>query len=128
MDTVADMLIQIKNAGNAGLKTAAFPYSDFKFAIANALASSGYVSAVNSRKRKMGREIVVRIAYDGLSPKIQGLKRISKSSRRLYSGARNISAFRQGYGDYFLSTPKGVLSGREAKKQSVGGELLFAIW
>lgn len=128
MDTIADMLIRIKNAGDAGQKTVVLPYSDFKDAIAHALMREGYLVTVNRRGRGGHRDLVVGIAYDGTESKIHGLKRISKSSRRLYTGARNITAFRQGYGNYFLSTPKGVLTGKEAKKQGVGGELLFSIW
>lgn len=128
MDVIADMLIRIKNSGNAGQKTALMPYSEFKFAIAHALMRAGYLSTVNRRGRGSRRELVLGIAYEETEPRIRGLKRISKSSRRLYTGARNITTFRQGYGDYFLSTPKGVLTGKEAKKQGIGGELLFAIW
>ena len=128
MDPIADTIIQIKNAGIAGKETTAVPYSKFRYAVAQALLSEGYVATVDKKTRKQKKTIEIGIAYEEGKPRIEGVKRISKLSRRLYSASKNLWRVRQGYGDLFLSTPKGVLSAREAKKKRVGGELLFEVW
>ena len=128
MDPIADTIIQIKNAGTAGKESVAIPYSKFRYAVAQALLSEGYIAAVDKKTRKQKKMIEIVIAYEEGKPRIEGVKRISKLSRRLYSASKNLWRVRQGYGDLFLSTPRGVLSAREAKKRRVGGEVLFEVW
>jgi len=128
MDPVANMLSQIKNAGAAGKTTIAVPYSKFRHAIAEALLREGYLVNVERKGRKTGKVLELEIAYENNRPKIKEAKRVSKLSRRTYAGARDLRPVRQGYGNTILSTPKGVLTLAEAKKEGVGGEVLFSIW
>ncbi len=97
-----------------------------KLAIAEALKREGYLADVEAPK-KIG-PLVVTLAYRGASPAINGVKRISKPSRRLYMGVRDIHPVKRGHGLVLLSTPKGILTGKDAQAQRVGGEILFEIW
>ena len=128
MDPIADTIIQIKNASTAGRESTTVPYSKFRYAVTQALLSAGYIASVDKKTKKQRKMIEIGIAYEEGKPRVLGVKRISKPSRRLYSGAKNAWRVRQGYGDLFLSTPKGILSAREARKKRVGGEVLFEIW
>ena len=128
-DIIADMLIRIKNAGTAGKDVASVPYSKLKMSIAESLLKNGYVVSVSSKGKKTNKVIEIGIAYkDDGSPKIKDIKRVSKLSRRIYCGYRDIKPVRSGYGALILSTPKGILTGDDAIKENVGGEALFKIW
>lgn len=127
-DKIADMLIRIKNAGNAGKEFTVVPHSKLRFAVAEALQKKGYVASVNNKGKKTKKVIEIGIAYEGGTPKLQGAERISKLSRRVYYGFRDIRPVKNGYGLLMLSTPKGIISGEEARKENVGGEALFKIW
>lgn len=128
MDKIADMLIAIKNAGNAGKETLSVPYSNYKADIARALFGEGYIKSYSQKKMKKGDRLEIDVMYkkDG-SPRITQVKRISKPSRRLYTGVKGIYSVKQGFGALFLSTPKGIMTGEKAQKEMVGGEMLFEI-
>ena len=128
MDPLADMLVQIKNAGEAGKKSVVVTYSNFKLAVAQVLLRKGYIAGLAKKGRDPKRTIEIVVAYQNNEPKIKGIKRLSKVSRRLYANARNLRPVRQGKGDLILSTPQGILTGAEARKGKVGGETLFTIW
>ncbi len=132
MDPIADMLIGIKNAGNAGKESVVVPYSKIKFEIASLLSRTGYVASALSVQNKKGRKeqrmIEIKIARETSGPKIKGVARMSKPSRRVYFGFRDVQPVRQGRGEIVLSTPKGLVTGKEARKQKIGGEVLFKIW
>lgn len=129
MDPVADMLIRIKNAQASKKESALVPYSGVKFEIAKTLERAGYIGDVERKNRKGGKLVEVKLLYDESgSPKILGAKRVSKPSRRIYCGWRDIYPPRNGFGTAFYSTPKGIKTDREARKEKVGGELLFEIW
>lgn len=95
-------------------------------ALADVLAREGYIDEV-TRPRKNG-SLNVSLRYHEGRPVIQGVKRMSKPSRRLYLGVRDIKPVKRGHGLLVLSTPAGVLTGKEAKEKRVGGEALFEIW
>jgi len=128
MDNLADMLIRIKNAGNAGKESVSVPYSNFKHAVASELLRSGYVASVNKKAQKGFKIIEIGIAYNEGKAKVKGLERVSKLSRRVYLGVSDIQPVRQGFGTLFLSTPKGIKVGKDAIALKVGGEALFKIW
>lgn len=147
MDTISNMIIQIKNAGNAGHSHALVPYSKLKHSIAEILKRDGFVKEVEvvtekfSKTNKTGQsgegkkmlsiELVfekTRLSTGRQMPKINGVKRISKPSKRVYKKSSEVRAVKNGYGALILSTSKGVMTGREAKKASLGGEALFQIW
>jgi small subunit ribosomal protein S8 len=130
MNPVADMLSGIRNAGMAKKEVCIISYSNFKHAICSALEKAGYVGHVSKKTLKNGRYILeIPLVYtrDG-SARIHEINIISKPSRRMYMGASDIRPFKNGVGSYFFSTPKGVLEGKDAKKEMVGGEVLFSIW
>jgi len=128
MDPISNMLIQIKNAGMAGLPSVLVPYSNLKFEIADLLKKEGYVTSVEKKGKKVKKYIEIEVSYTGKSPKINEVKRMSKPSRRIYMGVKDIKPVRNGYGISVLSTPKGIMTDKVAKKEHVGGELLFKIW
>ena len=118
----------IKNASLANKESVAFPYSKIKNAIAECLKKEGYISEF-SKKVKNGQPFLeVGLIYVDEKPRITEVERISKQSRRVYYGMKNIHSVRNGSGLLVLSTPKGILSGREARKEQVGGEALFRLW
>lgn len=118
----------MKNAGNAGHPTVLVPYSKFKESILGLLQKEGYVKSFSKKGKKIAKFIEVELAYTGEEPKIKGVERVSKPSKRVYTKADDIRSVRQGYGMLVLSTPKGVMTDREARKEKVGGETLFKIW
>ncbi|HEY9582822.1 MAG TPA: 30S ribosomal protein S8 [Candidatus Paceibacterota bacterium] len=129
MDPIADMLIRIKNAGRARQESTVVPYSKLKFEIANVLLSEGYIKSFSVKGKKIRKHLEIEIAYSAdASPRVSGADRVSKLSRRVYAGFNDIRPVKQGLGLLMLSTPKGIMSGKEARKLKVGGEVLFSIW
>jgi len=128
MDKIADMLVAIKNAGNVGKETVQVPYSRLRSDIARALFQSGYIKSYTKKGATKGDVLEIDLLYKkNGEPRIHHIKRVSKPSRRLYIKAKDIYPVKNGFGDVFISTPKGILSGKEAKKEMVGGEILFEI-
>ncbi len=124
-----DSLIRIKNGLERGHEKVKIPYSKFDMNILEVLAKEGYVESVARKGRGVRRIIDVRLKYEESgAPSISGLKFVSRPSRRLYSGYRKVKKSHQGYGDFVLSTPRGVLTGKEARRKKVGGQVLFEIW
>jgi len=128
MDSISNMIIIIKNGSLAGKKSVSIPYSKMKNAIGECLKKEGYISEI-SKKVKKGQPILeVGLVYVDKKPKIAEVERISKQSRRVYFKMKDIHSVRNGTGLLVLSTPKGILSGKEARKGQVGGEALFRLW
>lgn len=129
MDPISNMLIMIKNAGNAKKDVVVIsPYSEFKHAIAKCLLKEGYLKSVSKKTKKGFPALEIGIMRIDEKPKITDLKRISKPSRRVYFGVNDIRSVKGGYGLLVLSTPKGILTDKQARKEHVGGEALFSIW
>jgi small subunit ribosomal protein S8 len=129
MDKIANMLVMIKNAGSAGKPAIRSPYSKYKHTIADFLVKQGYAVSASKKTQEGGFPVLeVELKYTGGSPAISNIARVSKPSRRLYFGVKDIHKVRNGYGLLALSTPKGILTGAEARKEQVGGEALFKIW
>jgi len=129
MDKISNLIIGIKNAGDAKNEKVFIPYSNFKMEIVNLLQKEGFVGLVNKKNKKNEKMIEIEILYnEDKNPKIGGVKRVSKLSKRVYLGAKEIRFVRGGHGALVLSTPKGVMTGKQAKKEKVGGEALFEIW
>lgn len=108
------------------------PFSKVKQQIATILSENGYVSSVERRKRKTDKSehewLDVVLKYNGDLGAISGLRLISRPSRRLYTSAKNIKPVRSGFGIAVVSTPKGIMSSKNARKENVGGELMFEVW
>ena len=128
MDTISNMIIQIKNAGSAGHDSVLVPYSKFKHSIAEVLKKEKFIKDVEVKTSKDRKMLALDLFMDNRVPKIKGVERVSKPSKRVYKQASDIRAVKSGYGVLILSTSKGVMSGREAKRASLGGEVLFKIW
>jgi len=124
-DPIADFLVRLQNASRAGHTNVSIPYSAMKASIAQILEREGYVRDVESKK---GAALTLSLIYQNGRPNINGVKRISKPSRRLYMGVRDVRPIKRGKGLLVLSTPAGIVSGKEAKEKRVGGEVLFEIW
>ena len=129
MDPISDMLIKIKNGSLAKKELVVTPHSKLKFSVASALLKAGFISGVSRKTKKSKPMLEILIAYDKEgTPKVHDIKRISKPSRRIYKGVKDLRPVRQGYGMTMLSTPKGILSDREARKENVGGEVMLTVW
>ncbi len=127
-DPIADMLIRIKNAGNAGKDLAEMPFSQLKESIAEVLFKEGYIASYAKKGKKVQKTLEIGIAYEGKKPRVADVARMSKPSRRFYMKAAEIKPIKNGYGLMVISTPKGIMTGNDARKAQVGGEALFKIW
>ena len=128
MDQLSDMIIQIKNGSETGKASVVFPYSKYKEAILTALQKAGFIKSITKKGKKVVKQIEVELIYTDGEPKIKGIERISKLSKRIYSGAKNVKPVKHGFGATILTTSKGILTDKEAKKMKIGGEPLFKIW
>ena len=128
MDTISNMIIQIKNAGNAGHDHVSVPYSKLKHSIAEVLKKEGFIKDVEMKSEKGRKVLTIDLFMENRVPKIKGVQRISKPSKRIYKKFSDIRAVKNGYGALILSTSQGIMSGREAKRVNLGGEALFSIW
>lgn len=128
-DPVSDLLARIRNAQTARHEAAKVPYSGLKFSIVKLLSEEGYIGPfqVTGGEGK-GKEIQFTLRYAAREPLISSLVRRSRPGRRVYLGSRDIRPVRNGFGVAVLSTPKGILTDRQAREQKVGGELLFTVW
>ena len=129
MDPIANMIIMLKNAGASKHPSITVPFSKVKHAIAECLEKHGYLASVSKKTNKKGMyTLELGLVYNEAGePKIRNVKRMSKPSRRSYAGVKDIYPVKNGYGMMVLSTPKGILSDKDARKEQVGGELLFTI-
>ena len=128
-DTIGDFIIRLKNAGMVGKDTVSVPYSKLRHNIANKLVEAGYLSAADSKgKEVQSKTLEVTLRYENGAHRINGVKRISKPGRRLYTKVAELHPVKFGKGHLILSTPAGILTNEEAKEKKVGGEQLFMIW
>tara|TARA_B100001989_G_C24351435_1_gene369877 strand:- start:147 stop:542 length:396 start_codon:yes stop_codon:yes gene_type:complete len=128
-DTIGDLIIRLKNAGAVKKDTVSMPYSKLRHAVLTKLAESGYVSAVEEKgKEVQDKTIEVTLSYENGAHRINGVKRVSKPGRRLYTKVADLHPVKFGKGHLILSTPAGILTNVEAKEKKVGGEQLFIIW
>jgi small subunit ribosomal protein S8 len=127
-DLIANMLTQIRNANVALLPDVTMAHSKMRESIANILKREGYVGEVAVEGKPGAKTLKVKLKYQGRKGVIAGLKRVSTPGLRRYVGSTEIPRVLGGMGISILSTPRGVLTGTEARKQNVGGELLAYIW
>ncbi len=127
-DPISDLIIRLKNGSDAKKATVEVVYSKFAENVAHALKKAGYVTSIEKKGKKVIRELEIGLVYIDGTPRIHGVERISKPSRRLYQKSNDIRMYKSGFGNVFLSTPKGVMADVDAKKNKVGGEVLFKIW
>lgn len=127
-DPIADFLTRLRNASRAGLAEVRAPYSKIKAEIARILKQEGYITDYRIDTDGKFPEIRVTNKLVNRAPAITNLKRISKPGLRKYVGAEEIPRVLGGMGIAILSTPKGIVTGREARREKVGGELLAFVW
>ncbi len=132
-DPIADMLARVRNALMAGHATVSMPSSKMKVAIARILQDEGYISNYHTTTdEKSFQALVLELKYVGdmkhQRAVITELKRVSKPGRRIYTSVREIPWVRSGMGIAVLSTPKGVITGQQARRLNVGGEVLCYVW
>lgn len=129
MDITADMLTAIRNASASRLGSVKVLYSRMNFSIAEILRGSGWIKSVELKKRGEKSWMALELAYreDG-SALIQGAQRVSTQGHRIYRTYKKIPYVKHGYGLAILSTSKGVMTGKEARKSRLGGEIICEVW
>jgi len=128
MDQISNFIIKLKNAGNAGQETVCVPTSKLKLSITEVLKKEGYIKDFVEKSEKGRPVIFISLFSENRVPKIKGVQRISKPSKRVYRKSAELRSVKNGYGALILSTSAGVMTGREAKSAKLGGEALFSIW
>ena len=128
-DVIADMLTRIRNANNAKHETVDVPASNMKKAIADILAEEGYIKGYQIVEGN-GNQGTIRITlkYNGKQKVIQGLRRVSKPGLRIYSNCEDMPRVMNGLGIAIISTSKGIMTDKKARKENVGGEVLAFVW
>jgi len=124
-DPIADMLNRIKNAQAVSKETVLIPFSKIKYEIALIMKGQGFLKDVEKKRRKESR--LLKATLDA-KPLIGGLRRVSKPGQRIYVSSKDIKPVRGGYGIAIISTPKGLMTNKEAKKKKLGGEIICEIW
>ncbi len=128
MDTISNFITQIKNAGLAGHASVLVSNSKLKVSIAEVLKKEKFIKDFEEKTVKGRNMLEISLLSENRIPRINGVARISKPSKRIYKKAAELKPVKNGYGALIVSTSAGVMSGREAKKQKLGGEALFSIW
>ena len=128
-DTSADLLTRIRNASQAKHATVDIPASNMKKAIAQILVDEGYVKSYTVKEDDKQGVITITLKYtDNMQPVITGLRRISKPGLRIYTSCEDMPKVLKGIGTAIVSTPKGVMTDKQARKENVGGEVLAFVW
>jgi len=127
-DPIADFLTRIRNAYLSQQKEVRIPKSKLKQAMAAILIEHGYASSIKEVQAGVQGELILELKYVGKVPSLSEIKRISKPGRRIYTSAQKIPTTLGGYGLTIVSTSKGIMTGKQAKKQNIGGELLAQVW
>ena len=127
-DPIADMLTRIRNAVAVKKPEVILPFSKVKFNIAKLLEKENYVRQVEKLKIGQFDQIKIVLKYQDGQPVIKHIKRISKPGQKIYIGSQEIPRVLNGYGLAVLSTSKGILTGKQARQENIGGELMCEIW
>ena len=128
-DPIADLLTRIRNASQARHATVDVPASNMKKAIAQILVDEGYVTSYKVTEDDKQGVITITLKYtDNMQPVITGLRRISKPGLRIYTSCEDMPKVMKGIGTAIVSTPKGVMTDKKARKENVGGEVLAFVW
>ena len=127
-DTIADLLTRIRNANDAKHETVDIPASNMKRAIADILQSEGYIKGYQIVEDGKQGMIRVSLKYIGKQKVIHGLRRVSKPGLRIYSNCEDMPKVMNGLGIAIVSTSKGIMTDKQARKENVGGEVLAFVW
>jgi len=127
-DPITDMLNYIRNATAVQKPEVLVPFSTLKNEIATVLAKAGFLGDVKKTAKGKTKAIKIQLKYDNGIPAMEGSRRVSKPGQRIYVKAGAIKKVRGGFGISVISTPKGLMTGLEAKKANLGGEVLLEVW
>lgn len=128
VDSISNLVNSLKTGASAGKETVTVPATKLVLAVLALLKKEEFIADFEVRGDKKKPDVAITMLYtDGIAA-INGAKRISKSGKRVYRGARNTPSVRRGYGMAVVTTPSGIMRGDEARKKNVGGEVLFEIW
>ena len=127
-DPIGDMLARIKNSQLRNHKKVEMPSSNFKMKIADVLKNEGYINGFNIDKNDNKQVLIIDLKYHSGSPVISVIERISKPGRRVFSSAESLPKINNGLGIAIVSTPKGVMTDIDARKQKVGGEIICKVF
>lgn len=127
-DPIADMLTRVRNASLVGKNQIRLPNSKLKQTVAQQLVKAGYLEAIQVEKAKPQDELVITIFANGSIPAFTEIEKVSKPGRRVYAGAHDIPSVKNGRGIVLVSTSRGVMTGVEAIKQRLGGELICKVY
>ncbi len=128
IDPIADMFIRIKNAQAVRKSTVIVPASKIKENIAQVLLQNKYIKSVARKPAEVGEILELELLYNGKEPAISHLQRVSKVGARRYSSVESIPRPLSGHGLTILTTPQGVMSGAQAQKAGIGGEVIATVW
>jgi small subunit ribosomal protein S8 len=127
-DTISNLIVSLKNASATGKDYSYAPATKVIISILDVLKKKNYIEDYEIVGEDPKKQVKVSIKYENGNPAIHGVKRVSKFSQRIYKGFKSIQPVKSGYGMMILTTPKGILTDKEATDQKVGGEALFMIW
>ena len=127
-DPIGDMLARIKNSQLRNHKKVEMPSSNFKMKIADVLKNEGYINGFNIDKNDDKQVLIIDLKYNSGSPVISVIERVSKPGRRIFSSAQSLPKINNGLGIAIISTPKGVMTDIDARKQKVGGEIICKVF
>ncbi len=127
-DPIADMINRIKNAQAVSKTTVKIPYSVLKYEIAKILKNEGWIEKIEKKGKVPKKIIEIELKYQDGRSAIIGLKRVSSPGQKIYLPTTKIRRVRNGMGMAIISTPKGLMSDKNARRQKHGGEVLFEIW
>ena len=127
-DPIGDMLARIKNSQLRNHKKVEMPSSNFKMKIADVLKNEGYINGFNVDKNENKQVLIIDLKYNSGSPVISEIERVSKPGRRVFSSAQSLPKINSGLGIAIISTPKGVMTDIDARKQKVGGEIICKVF
>ncbi len=127
-DPIADMLVRIKNANQRKHKDVAMPHSKVKEEVAKILKREGFIVNFKVGGTGIEKKIFITLKYKGTQRAITGVKRISKPGLRVYTSAKDLPRVLSGFGTAIISTSKGMITDREARQASLGGEVIAYVW
>lgn len=127
-DNLSNFIVALKNAGRAEKSTVLFPQSKLIVAVTEILQRAGFVKSFTKKSKKRGKFLEIELLEKTGAPAIKNIRRISVRSKRIYRRAADLRPIRNSFGTAIISTNQGLLTDKEARKQKLGGEVLFEIW
>jgi small subunit ribosomal protein S8 len=128
MDQISEMLCSIMNAQAVLKASITVPFSNLKYEMAKILENEGLVDKIEKKGKKTKKTLDIGLKYNDNVPVISGLKRISKPGQRIYAKYTELKVVKSGYGFSIISTSKGLLTNKDARRQKLGGEVICEVW